>query len=140
MKGDESDRPRTGVEVLVKPHDRRHKQAVGMPIDSLSCFVFLPKERITFTVENHDGVIRTVAMSRPFSDEIIAGPRACSMCATWLSGICAPFEKRYVRRDASGHFTEKQVDVGRSLAVDRRSKSKTVVKQGDGDRGDQKQR
>ncbi len=49
-------------------------------------------------------------------------------------------DKRYVRRDAEGHFTNKQVDVGRSLAVDRRSKSKTVVKKGEGDRGDQKRR
>ena len=35
--------------------------------------------------------ISTVAMSSPFSDEIIAGPRACSMRASWLNGICAPF-------------------------------------------------
>jgi hypothetical protein len=49
-------------------------------------------------------------------------------------------DKRHVRRDASGHFTDKQVDVGRSLAADRQSKSKTVAKKGDGDRGDQKRR
>jgi hypothetical protein len=49
-------------------------------------------------------------------------------------------DKRYVRRDASGHFTDKQVDVGRSFAADRRSKSKTLAKKGDGDRGDQKRR
>jgi hypothetical protein len=49
-------------------------------------------------------------------------------------------DKRYVRRDAEGHFTEKQVAVGRSLAADRRSKSKSVVKKGDGDRGDQNRR
>jgi hypothetical protein len=36
-------------------------------------------------------------------------------------------DKRYVRRS-----------VGRSLAADRRSKSKHVVKKGEGDRGDQK--
>jgi hypothetical protein len=46
-------------------------------------------------------------------------------------------EKRYIRRKA-GKFTSKQVNVGRSLAADRRSKSKTVVKKGQGDRGDQK--
>ena len=45
-------------------------------------------------------------------------------------------DKRYVRRSKSGQFTEKQVNVGRSLSADRRSKSKTVVKKGDGDRGD----
>jgi hypothetical protein len=46
-------------------------------------------------------------------------------------------DKRYVRRK-KGKFTSKQVDVGRSLAADRRSKSKTVAKKGEGDRGDQK--
>ena len=47
-------------------------------------------------------------------------------------------DRRYARRDAKGHFTKKQVAVGRSLAADRRSKSKTVAKKGQGDRGDQK--
>jgi hypothetical protein len=46
--------------------------------------------------------------------------------------------KRYVRRAADGQFTEQQVDVGKSLAADRRSHSKTVVLKGQGDRGDQK--
>jgi hypothetical protein len=46
-------------------------------------------------------------------------------------------DKRFVRRKA-GKFTSKQVNVGRSLAADRRSKSKHVVKKGEGDRGDQK--
>ena len=36
--------------------------------------------------------------------------------------------------------TKSQVNVGRSLAADRRSKSKTIAKKGDGDRGDQKRR
>jgi hypothetical protein len=47
-------------------------------------------------------------------------------------------DKRFVRRDAKGQFTEAQVDVGRSLAADRQSKSKTVVPKGQGDKGDQK--
>ena len=47
-------------------------------------------------------------------------------------------DKRYVRRDASGRITDDQVDVGRSLSADRRSKSKRVVPKGEGDRGDQK--
>ena len=46
-------------------------------------------------------------------------------------------DKRYVRRDAKGRFTESD-DVGRSLTADRRVKAKTVVKKGQGDRGDQK--
>jgi hypothetical protein len=48
-------------------------------------------------------------------------------------------DKRYVRRDEKGRFKE-VVDVGKSLAADRRTKSKTVVPKGQGDRGDQKKR
>jgi hypothetical protein len=47
-------------------------------------------------------------------------------------------DKPYVRRGVKGEFTDKQVSVGRSLVADRRSKSKTVVKKGQGDRGDQR--
>lgn len=46
-------------------------------------------------------------------------------------------DKRYVRRDENGRFGE-QVDVGKSLAADRRQHSKTVAKPGQGDRGDRK--
>ena len=46
-------------------------------------------------------------------------------------------DKRYVRRDKGGQFKD-VVDVGRSLAADRRSKSKTSVKAGQGDKGDVK--
>ena len=49
-------------------------------------------------------------------------------------------DKRYVRRDAAGQFTEEQSNVGRSLSADRRTKSKTEVPKGMGDRGDQKKR
>jgi hypothetical protein len=45
-------------------------------------------------------------------------------------------DKRYIRRNKKGQFKE-SVDVGRSLAADRRKKAKTVVKSGQGDRGDQ---
>jgi len=48
-------------------------------------------------------------------------------------------DKRYVRRDKKGQFKE-VVDVGKSLAADRRKKSKTVAKKGEGDRGDAKRR
>ena len=48
-----------------------------------------------------------------------------------------PGDKRYVRRDAEGKFKE-VVDVGRSLAADRRSNAKTTVKPGQGDKGDVK--
>jgi hypothetical protein len=43
-------------------------------------------------------------------------------------------DRRYVRRNKKGQF-KKEVNVGRSLAADRRHKSKTKVKAGQGDRG-----
>jgi hypothetical protein len=46
-------------------------------------------------------------------------------------------DKRYVRRNKKGEF-KKEVNVGRSLASDRRSKARTKVKKGQGDRGDVK--
>ncbi len=41
-------------------------------------------------------------------------------------------DKRYVRRDKKGQFTDSQVNVGKSLSADRRSKSKTIVPKGQG--------
>jgi hypothetical protein len=46
-------------------------------------------------------------------------------------------DKRYVRRK-KGKFTSNQVGVSRSLAADRRSKAKRIVKKGEGDRGDRR--
>ena len=45
-------------------------------------------------------------------------------------------DKRYVRRK-KGKFSAAQTEVGRSLSTDRRSRAKTIVKKGEGDRGDQ---
>ena len=45
-------------------------------------------------------------------------------------------DKRYIRRDDKGRFTTDQVDVGRSLAADRRQQAKGSAKPGQGDRGD----
>ena len=47
-----------------------------------------------------------------------------------------PGDKRYMRRDEHGKFTNDQTDVGRSLAKDRRQHSNTPAKKGMGDRGD----
>lgn len=44
-------------------------------------------------------------------------------------------DKRFVRRDGKGRFKE-PVDVGRSLAADRREHARTRVGKGEGDRGD----
>jgi hypothetical protein len=46
-------------------------------------------------------------------------------------------DKRYVRRDENGRFTE-QVDVGKSLSQDRRKQARTEAKPGQGDRGDRR--
>lgn len=48
-------------------------------------------------------------------------------------------DKRYVRRDEKGRFTESD-DVSRSLSQDRKREASTTVKPGQGDRGDQKRR
>jgi len=48
-------------------------------------------------------------------------------------------DKRYVRRDEKGRFDEVD-NQSRSLSQDRRRKAKTVVKAGQGDKGDQKRR
>jgi len=45
-------------------------------------------------------------------------------------------DKRYIRRDNRGRFTDDQVDVGRSLTDDRRRHAKTVSEPGQGDKGD----
>jgi hypothetical protein len=46
-------------------------------------------------------------------------------------------DKRFVRRDEKGRFDD-VVDVGRSLAQDRRTRAKNVAKPGQGDQGDRK--
>lgn len=48
-------------------------------------------------------------------------------------------DSRFVRRDDKGQFKE-QDDVGRSLKQDRAKQASTVVKSGQGDRGDKKKR
>jgi hypothetical protein len=46
-------------------------------------------------------------------------------------------DKRFVRRDAQGRFTESD-DVSRSLSQDRKRQAKTSTRAGHGDRGDRK--
>ena len=48
-------------------------------------------------------------------------------------------DKRYVRRNEKGQFKESD-DVRRALSQDVRRKAKTVVKSGQGDKGDQKRK
>ena len=49
-------------------------------------------------------------------------------------------DKRFIRRDEEGRFTDDQVDVGRSLSQDRKRHSEHEVKPGQGDKGDEKKR
>ncbi|HVR91089.1 MAG TPA: hypothetical protein VHG29_08370 [Novosphingobium sp.] len=44
-------------------------------------------------------------------------------------------DKRYVRRDKNGQFSESD-DVGRASAADQRQHSSTKTKRGEGDHGD----
>jgi hypothetical protein len=44
-------------------------------------------------------------------------------------------DKRFVRRDAKGQFSETD-DAGRSLSQDRKRKAKSTAKSGQGDKGD----
>ena len=44
-------------------------------------------------------------------------------------------DKRFVRRDAKGQFSETD-DAGRSLSQDRKRKAKSSAKSGQGDKGD----
>ena len=44
-------------------------------------------------------------------------------------------EKRFVRRDKQGQFSESD-DVGKSLSQDQKRDSNTKPKRGDGDKGD----
>jgi hypothetical protein len=48
-------------------------------------------------------------------------------------------DKRYMRRNDDGTFKQSD-DVGRSLAEDLKKHAKTVVRAGQGDKGDQKPR
>ena len=48
-------------------------------------------------------------------------------------------DKRFVRRDEQGRFTEEQDDVGRSLSSDRKREAEHETKKGQGDRGDRKE-
>ena len=48
-------------------------------------------------------------------------------------------DKRYVRRDEEGEFTESQDDVGRSLSQDRKTAAETETRKGQGDRGDRRE-
>lgn len=45
-------------------------------------------------------------------------------------------DKRYVRRDEEGQFTDSQDDVGRSAAQDQKQDSRKETRKGQGDRGD----
>ena len=45
-------------------------------------------------------------------------------------------DKRYVRRDEQGKFTESQDDVGRAASRDQKTEAENESRKGQGDRGD----
>ena len=45
-------------------------------------------------------------------------------------------DKRYIRRDGDGQFTDDQADVGRSSAADQQQHSDRKPPVGEGDKGD----
>jgi hypothetical protein len=47
-------------------------------------------------------------------------------------------DKRYIRRDAEGKFTEDQASISKSLRADVQQTAKKTVPKGQGDKGDQK--
>lgn len=66
-----------------------------------------------------------------------AGKKAAAKKSSAKRTIIAPHgDKRFVRRNAQGEFTESD-DMGKSLSRDRKIKAKTTVKPGYGDKGDQ---
>ena len=73
-------------------------------------------------------VVCCIEESRAEGEAAMAGKRELINTGT---------DKRYVRRNEKGQFKD-VVDVGKSLAADRRKKAKTSVKSGQGDRGDRR--
>ena len=49
-------------------------------------------------------------------------------------------DKRYIRRDDEGKFTEDQADVTKSLRADVQQTAQKKVSKGQGDKGDQKRK
>ena len=47
-------------------------------------------------------------------------------------------DKRYVRRNEQGEFTDSQDDVGRSQSQDQQRDAETETRKGQGDRGDRR--
>jgi hypothetical protein len=79
---------------------------------------------------DHSGTVRGSLALMTKLTEIVQMPREVTEPHTG--------DKRYIRRGKKGKFTSRQADVGRSLSADRRSKAKTIVKKGEGDRGDRR--
>ena len=125
--------PRRVGSALGQPLDRRDQQRPDLDPELIACEKTAPPDRAGRAPRSEPGTGNVVVPAQP------GGHRPM---ATRKRELIEPHkgDKRYVRRDASGHFTDKQVDVGRSLAADRRSKSKTVAQPGQGDKGDRRPR
>jgi hypothetical protein len=127
----ESVRRRMGdveVQELVKKFTRYAKENPAVVLGALCALavggtVFAERAIRKGTTERHRSAKRTAKTStkRASSKRTLIEPHKG--------------DKRYVRRDAKGRIKE-SVDVGRSLAADRRRHSKSTAKSGQGDKGD----
>ncbi len=81
--------------------------------------------------------IRKGAARRNRSAKVRRTPKTSTKRASSKRTLIEPHQgdKRYVRRHSRGRIKE-SVDVGRSLAADRRRHSKSTAKSGQGDKGD----
>src|SRR5215475_11186946 len=60
--GEKEDWLGAAVEMLMKPHFRRHEHAPRSPIDALFGFAFLPHERVAMPSDDQDMDARSVTM------------------------------------------------------------------------------
>lgn len=75
--------------------------------------------------------------ARELLDDVIHPLRESTMASSKRELIEPNGDKRYVRRDERGRFSESD-DVSRALSQDRRRAAKHPAKRGQGDRGDRK--
>jgi len=126
-------------------HDERYPMTMSTPADAV-------RRLIARSIAAHEAVAATLGINptdlrclQLIAEEPDLTPSRLAelsgLTSGAVTGVLDRLEReRFVRRDAGGRFTDDQVDVGRSLSADRRSKSKTDATKGMGDRGDQKPR
>lgn len=82
-------------------------------------------------------IARKTGAKKPSAKRAVAKKTSARKSSSKRELISPRGDKRYVRRDPKGQFSESD-DQGKSLASDIRVKAKTRVKSGQGDKGDRK--